>query len=89
MSDLNAVVAVYGSHVEAEEAVKKLQRGGIDMQMLSIVGKDTHTEERAVGYYNTSDRMKYWARQALSGAACGACCSDPRSFSFPGLVLCW
>jgi hypothetical protein len=62
MSELNTVVAVYGTHVEAEEAVKKLQRGGVDMHMLSIVGKDTHTEEHAVGYYNNCDRMKYWGK---------------------------
>ena len=62
MSDLNAVVAVYGTHGEAEEAVKQLQRGGIDMQTLSIVGKDTHTDEHAVGYYNAGDRMKYWGK---------------------------
>ena len=62
MSELNAVVAVYGTHVEAEEAVKELQRGGIDMHTLSIVGKDTHTDEHVVGYYNTGDRMKYWGK---------------------------
>ncbi|HSR09401.1 MAG TPA: general stress protein [Bryobacteraceae bacterium] len=62
MSDLRAVVAVYSTHVEAEEAVKRLQRGGIDMHTLSIVGKDTHTDEHAVGYYNTGDRMKYWGK---------------------------
>lgn len=62
MSDQNAVVAIYGTHVEAEEAVKALQRGGIDMKTLSIVGKGTHTDEHAVGYYNTGDRMKYWGK---------------------------
>jgi hypothetical protein len=62
MSGKNAVVAVYGTHVEAEEAVKELQRAGTDMRILSIVGKDTHTDERAVGYYNTGDRMKYWGK---------------------------
>jgi hypothetical protein len=62
MSDQNAVVAVYATHVEAEEAVKKLQRAGIDMRTLSIVGKDTHTDEHPVGYYNTGDRMKYWGK---------------------------
>jgi precorrin-3B methylase len=41
MSEQNAVVAVYGTHTEAEEAVKELQRAGIDMHTLSIVGKDT------------------------------------------------
>jgi hypothetical protein len=62
MQEQNAVVAVYGTHAEAEEAVKKLQRGGIDMHSLSIIGKGTHTDEHAVGYYNTGDRMKYWGK---------------------------
>ncbi len=31
-----------------------------DMTKLSIVGKDYHTEEHVVGYYNTGDRMKAW-----------------------------
>jgi hypothetical protein len=58
----NAVVAVYATHVEAEAAVKELQRAGIDMRTLSIIGKDSHTEEHVVGYYNTGDRMKYWGK---------------------------
>jgi hypothetical protein len=62
MSEQNAVVAVYGTHIDAEEAVKELQRAGTDMRTLSIVGKDSHTDEHAVGYYNTGDRMKYWGK---------------------------
>jgi uncharacterized membrane protein len=62
MSELNAVVAVYDTHIGAEEAVKELQRAGIDMRTLSIVGKDPHTDEHVVGYYNTGDRMKYWGK---------------------------
>jgi len=62
MSELNAVVAVYGTHTEAEGAVKELQRAGVDMRSLSIVGKDSHTDEHVVGYYNTGDRMKYWGK---------------------------
>ena len=62
MSELSAVVAVYGTHTEAEEAVKELQRAGVDMRALSIVGKESHTDEHVVGYYNTGDRMKYWGK---------------------------
>src|ERR1700688_585005 len=62
MSDPSTVVAVYATHVEAQEAVKQLERGGIDMHTLSIVGKGTHTDEQAVGYYNTGDRMKHWGK---------------------------
>src|SRR5215472_913935 len=49
-------------HDEGEQAVKTLERGGFDMQKLSIVGRDYHTEEHVVGYYNTGDRMKAWGK---------------------------
>jgi hypothetical protein len=62
MSEQNAVVAVYDTHIGAEEAVKKLQRAGIDMRILSIVARDSHTDEHPVGYYNAGDRMKYWGK---------------------------
>jgi len=58
----SAVVAVYHSHAEAEQAVQELQRGGYDMKKLSIVGKDYHSDEHVVGYYNAGDRMKYWGK---------------------------
>jgi hypothetical protein len=62
MSTNNSVVAIYQTHTGAEDAVKELQRGGIDMYKLSIVGKGYHTDEYAVGYYNAGDRMKYWGK---------------------------
>src|SRR6202522_2356743 len=62
MPEQHAVVAVYATHVEAEAAVKELQRAGVDMHTLSIVGKGSHTDEHVVGYYNTGDRMKYWGK---------------------------
>ena len=45
MSAQNAVAAVYENHTGAEAAVKELQRSGFDMEKLSIVGKNYHTEE--------------------------------------------
>jgi hypothetical protein len=62
MSDKNAGVAILNTHIEAEQAVKELQRAGFDLKRLSIVGKDYHTEENVVGYYNTGDRMNYWGK---------------------------
>ncbi len=62
MTDTNAVVAVYEKHSAAEGAIKELQKSGFDMKKLSVVGKDYHTDEHAVGYYNTGDRMKYWGK---------------------------
>ena len=53
MSDKNTTVAICNTHTEAEQAVKELQKSGYDMKKMSIVGKDYHTEEEVVGYYNT------------------------------------
>jgi hypothetical protein len=62
MNDKNATVAVYDTHALAETAVKELQRAGVNMKTISILGKEYHTEENVVGYYNTGDRMKYWGK---------------------------
>jgi hypothetical protein len=62
MTDTNAVIAVYDGHSAAEDAVKELQKSGFDMKKLSVVGKDYHTDEQVVGYYNAGDRMKYWGK---------------------------
>jgi uncharacterized membrane protein len=62
MTDSNAVIAAYDNHSAAEDAVKELQRSGFDMKKLSVVGRDYHTDEHVVGYYNAGDRMKYWGK---------------------------
>jgi hypothetical protein len=62
MNDKSAAVAVYASHTDADAAIKALQQSGFDMKKLSIVGKDFRTEEHAVGYYNTGDRVKFWGK---------------------------
>ena len=58
----NSIVAIYPSHTAAEAAIKELQQSGFDMKKLSIVGRDYHTDEHVVGYYNTGDRMKHWGK---------------------------
>lgn len=62
MTDTNAVIAVYDTHAAADDAVKELQKAGFDMKKLSVVGKDYHTDEQVVGYYNAGERMKHWGK---------------------------
>ena len=62
MAENNAVVGIFNSHTEAEKSIKELQKAGFDMKKLSIVGKDYHTEEHVIGYYNAGDRMKVWGK---------------------------
>src|SRR5277367_2706487 len=85
MSEQNAVVAIYASHVEAEQALEELQSGGIDMKTLSIVGKDTHTDEHAVGYYNAGDRMKYWGKAGAFWGGFWGLLFGSAFFAIPGI----
>jgi hypothetical protein len=62
MKITNAIVAVYKSHGCAELAIKELQQSGFDMKKLSIVGRDCHTDEHVLGYYNAGDRISYWGK---------------------------
>ena len=58
----NTTVAIYPTHLEAEAAVKALEKSGFDMKKLSIVGKDYHTEQHVTGYYTIRDRMMTWGK---------------------------
>src|SRR5277367_1736412 len=81
----DAVVAVYATHLAAEEAVKQLQRAGIDMRTLSIVGKDSNTDEHVVGYYNTGNRMKYWGKTGAFWGGFWGLLFGSAFFAIPGI----
>src|ERR1700735_2940850 len=85
MSIENSVVAIYHTHTDADRAVKELQRGGVDMHKLSIVGKGYHTDEQVVGYYNTGDRMKYWGKVGAFWGGFWALLFGSAMFMIPGL----
>jgi uncharacterized membrane protein len=85
MSKDDSVVAVFHSHPEAEQAVKKLQRAGIDMHCVSIVAKDYHTDEQVVGYYNAGDRMKRWGKTGAFWGGFWGLLFGAAFFAIPGL----
>ena len=85
MSEKNAVVAIYNTHNEAEEAVKELQRSGFNMKKLSIVGKEYHSEEHVVGYYNAGDRMKYWGKLGAFWGGLWGFLFGAAFFAIPGI----
>lgn len=60
--DPNSAVAIFSEHSAAEDAIQKLKNAGFDVKKLSIIGRDYHTEQNVVGFYNTGDRMKYWGK---------------------------
>ena len=85
MSIENSVVALYHTHPEADQAVKELQSGGVDMRKLSIVGQGYHTHEQVVGYYNTGDRMKYWGKTGAFWGGFWGLLFGSAFFAIPGI----
>ena len=85
MNKNNSIVAIYPSHTAAEAAVKELQQSGFDMKKLSIVGRDYHTDEHVVGYYNAGDRMKYWGKMGAFWGGIWGLLFGSAFFLIPGI----
>jgi uncharacterized membrane protein len=85
MTANTSAVAVFHTHPKAEEAVRELQRSGFDMTKLSIVGKDYHTDEHVVGYYNAGDRMMYWGKAGALWGGLWSLLFGSAFFAIPGV----
>ena len=85
MTKNNSIVAIYPSHTAAEAAIKELQQSGFDMKKLSIVGRDYHTDEHVVGYYNVGDRMKYWGKMGAFWGGLWGLLFGSAFFFIPGI----
>ena len=55
------------------------------MKKLSIVGRDFHTDEQVIGYYNAGDRMKYWGAQGAFWGGIWGWLAGSAFFLVPGL----
>jgi len=55
----DSIVAILNAHTEVQAIVKELQKARFDTKKLSIVARDCHAEERVVGYYDTSGKVRY------------------------------
>lgn len=85
MSDKSSIVAIYDSHVDAEVGVKELQKAGFDMTTLSVVGREYHTGDHLVGYYNSGYRMQYWGKMGAFWGALWGFLAGAAFFVLPGI----
>jgi len=85
MKDSNSTVAIFETHGQAEDAIDELKKSGFDLRRLSIIGKDFHTEEHVVGYYNTGDRMKAWGKMGAFWGGIWGMLVGAAFFSIPGI----
>ena len=84
-SNETAAIGVYEDHAAAENAVKELKKAGFDMNKLSVVGRDHHTEEEIVGYYHTGDRMKAWGKRGAFWGGIWGLVLGAAFFVLPGI----
>ncbi len=68
MSKSNSAVGIFALREQAEQAIRTLNKAGIDLKQISLMGRGVHSEEHVTGYYTTGDRMKAWGK---SGAFWG------------------
>jgi len=85
MSIMDSVVATFDTHEQAEHAIKELQEDGIDMKSLSIAGKNTHTDEHVVGYYNAGDRVRFWGKEGAFWGGIWGLLFGSAAFAIPGI----
>jgi hypothetical protein len=85
MQNENLAVGIFNTHQDAEAAIKTLEQAGFALDKFSIVGKDYHTEDRVVGYYNTGDRIKYWGKNGAFWGALWGWMLGGAFFFMPGL----
>jgi hypothetical protein len=70
----SSIVAVYGDHAAAEEAVRQLHEAGFAMADLSIVGRNIQVSEEPIGLVSTGDYAKAAAKTgAAFGGLLGLC----------------
>jgi hypothetical protein len=88
MSDNDyAPVYVYTTHAEAEEAIQALSKSGFDVTKLSLIGKGYHSEEHALGFYTTGDRVKAWGGMGAFWGGIWGLLLAPAVFFIPGIGL--
>jgi hypothetical protein len=85
MAENTAVVRVCDPHTETKPTIKDLQRSGFDMNKLSIVGRDYHSQEHFIGYYNDGDWMKVWGEMASCWGGLSGLLFGSGFFFLPGI----
>ena len=85
LKQMHKCAAVLPTHTAAEAAIKELGAAGINLQQLSIVGRDYHTDEHVVGFYNTGDRVKHWGKLGAFWGGLFGILFAPAFFWIPGI----
>lgn len=56
------IMALFQTHEAADGAVHKLDAGGVPLAAVSVVGRNYHSEDQPVGYFNAGDRARFYGK---------------------------
>jgi hypothetical protein len=84
MSSSKLAAIVFATHMQTEAAVGALVGTGYDAHQLSVVGKDYHTADQAVGFYNAGDQVKFWGRLGAFWSRLSARLHGGATMAIPG-----
>lgn len=56
------VMALFQTHEAADGAVRQLDASGVPLAAVSVVGKNYHSEDQPVGYFNAGDRARFYGK---------------------------
>lgn len=56
------VVALFSTHALADACVRRLDAGGVPLSAISVVGRNYHSEEQPLGYFNVGERALFYGK---------------------------
>lgn len=86
-TDRTEPLFVFDTHLMAEQAIHSLNKAGFDIKKLSLIGKGYHSEEHALGFYSTGDRVRAWGSAGAFWGGIWGLLLAPAVFFLPGLGL--
>lgn len=84
MHELNSIVAIYETPVDAVQGANDLHTAGFNMLKLSIAAKECPGPEHIVGYCNTGTQVKYWGKMGTLWEGLCAYWASAAFFDLPG-----
>jgi hypothetical protein len=83
--DRSSVTAIFPDHAGAGKAIKELKNCGLDIEKLSVVGRDSHTEDHAAGFYTRGERIRYGGKRDFLGDECWGDLAGAAFLIIPGV----
>lgn len=81
----NAAVVIFHDPGALTSAIIRLQNSGFEMEKLSVIGRDSHPDERAAGYYTVEGRMRCWGEQSSFWSEVWDLLTGWAFFTLPGI----